>query len=127
MDSHVGARIRLRRKYLGMSQSELADSIQLTFQQVQKYERGANRVSASMLFKIAKSVNAPVAYFFDGLGGSTETEGPSSSEEAVNRFLHTTEGLEIAQLFPLIQKPALKRRILELIRALSETDDQDPD
>src|SRR3954468_5429255 len=71
VDLHVGARIRMRRKLLGVSQERLADQLGLTFQQVQKYERGANRVSASKLYEIARALQTSVAYFFEGLA-STE-------------------------------------------------------
>src|SRR5579884_660298 len=72
VDLHVGARIRMRRKSLGVSQERLADSLGLTFQQVQKYERGANRVSASKLYEIARALQTSVAYFFDGLADPAE-------------------------------------------------------
>ncbi len=74
VDLHVGARIRLRRRMQGVSQEKLADALGLTFQQVQKYERGANRVSASKLYEIAAALRAPVAYFFDGLADPTGDE-----------------------------------------------------
>jgi len=74
IDIHVGAKIRVRRKQLGISQTGLADTLGLTFQQVQKYERGANRVSASMLFKTSQKLEAPVSYFFEGLDGQSSSE-----------------------------------------------------
>src|SRR5580692_8901907 len=89
VDLHVGARIRMRRRMLGVSQEKLADALGLTFQQVQKYERGANRVSASKLYEIAAALKTPVAYFFEGLadpsredGGDDEAHG--ASEHAVH-------------------------------------------
>jgi transcriptional regulator with XRE-family HTH domain len=106
-----------------MSQTDLANELGMTFQQVQKYERGANRVSASVLFKMSRAMKVPVAYFFEGLGDAERTEGPSSSEAAVNRFLHTAEGIEMAALFPRIKKASLKSRIMSLVRTLSETED----
>ncbi|HEX7799284.1 MAG TPA: helix-turn-helix transcriptional regulator, partial [Asticcacaulis sp.] len=75
VDLHVGARVRMRRKFLGMSQEGLAETIDLTFQQVQKYERGSNRISASKLWEIAKALKAPVAYFFEGYGENEAVEG----------------------------------------------------
>ena len=77
VDLHVGARIRLRRRMQGVSQEKLADALGLTFQQVQKYERGANRVSASKLYEIAAALRAPVAYFFDGLADPTGGADPA--------------------------------------------------
>src|SRR5713226_5149805 len=76
VDLHVGARIRLRRRMQGVSQEKLADALGLTFQQVQKYERGANRVSASKLYEIAAALHAPVSYFFDGLADPSSADGP---------------------------------------------------
>src|SRR5580698_8757948 len=94
IDLHVGARIRLRRRMQGVSQEKLADALGLTFQQVQKYERGANRVSASKLYEIAAALRAPVAYFFDGLanpaGAGGGQAGPSD-EHDVHAFLMTAE------------------------------------
>src|SRR4029079_10891894 len=94
VDLHVGARIRMRRKILGVSQERLADDLGLTFQQVQKYERGANRVSASKLYEIARSLQAPISYFFDGLADplTAEAHAAGSGEDRfVHDFLMTTE------------------------------------
>jgi transcriptional regulator with XRE-family HTH domain len=122
VDLHVGARIRLRRRMQGVSQEKLADALGLTFQQVQKYERGANRVSASKLYEIAAALRAPVAYFFDGLAdpaseGDGEGAGPSD-EHDVHAFLMTAEGLELARLFPQVPRGRVRRRMLDLVRAL---------
>src|SRR3982751_2918628 len=94
VDLHVGSRVRMRRKMLGISQERLAEALGLTFQQVQKYERGANRVSASKLYEIARFLSTPVAYFFEGLA---ETPGgeDSEAEQTVHDFLMTSEGLEL--------------------------------
>ncbi len=125
VDLHVGARVRMRRKFLGMSQEGLAETIDLTFQQVQKYERGSNRISASKLYEISKALKAPVAYFFDGYGESESVEGfsESESEQFVHGFLMTTEGIELAEAFPRIRNAKWRRRILELVRTLAEGDD----
>ena len=127
VDLHVGGRVRMRRKVLGVSQERLAEALGLTFQQVQKYERGANRVSASKLYEIARFLAAPVSYFFEGLSdpaipgaGAAVSEGP---EQVVHDFLMTPEGLELASAFPRIRRPRLRRRILELVRALIDEDD----
>ena len=124
MDAHVGDRIRLRRRILGLTQQQLADALDLTFQQVQKYERGANRVSASKLFGIAEILQVPVGYFFEGLADPVEADGATARAEAVagtiRDFLATAEGLELARRFPLIPKGQLRRKVLELVRALSE-------
>jgi transcriptional regulator with XRE-family HTH domain len=124
VDLHVGARVRMRRKFLGMSQEGLAETIDLTFQQVQKYERGANRISASKLYEISKALKAPVAYFFEGYGESEGLAGfsESESEQFVHGFLMTTEGIELAEAFPRIRNPKHRRKILDLVRALAEDD-----
>lgn len=125
VDLHVGARVRMRRKFLGMSQEALAEAIDLTFQQVQKYERGSNRISASKLYEIAKALKAPVTYFFEGYGENEAVEGfsESESEQFVHGFLMTTEGIELAEAFPRIKNAKHRRRILELVRALADDDD----
>jgi transcriptional regulator with XRE-family HTH domain len=128
VDLHVGARIRLRRRMQGVSQEKLADALGLTFQQVQKYERGANRVSASKLYEIAAALRAPVAYFFDGLAdpaGEALARGltQASDESAVHSFLMTPEGLELAKLFPNIGGHLVRRRLLDLVRSLADDEE----
>jgi transcriptional regulator with XRE-family HTH domain len=124
IDRHVGARIRMRRKILGVSQEKLADSLGLTFQQVQKYEKGANRVSASKLYEIAAALQTQVAYFFDGLADPSadvdEDSEANGAEQFVHDFLMTPEGLELAGIFPKITRPAVRRRILDLVRSMAD-------
>lgn len=122
VDLHVGGRVRMRRKFLGMSQEGLADHLDLTFQQVQKYERGSNRISASKLYDISKALKTPVPYFFEGYGEGDGPEGfsESASEQFVHSFLMTTEGIELAEAFPRIRSAKLRRRILDLVRTLAE-------
>lgn len=124
VDLHVGGRVRMRRKLLGISQEQLADALGLTFQQVQKYERGANRVSASKLYEIAKTLQVPVAFFFDGLVDPVEGLGPDEigmkADETMQQFLGTPEGLELAELFPKIGRGRVRRQVLDLVRAMVE-------
>jgi transcriptional regulator with XRE-family HTH domain len=122
VDRHVGLRIRLRRKELGVSQEKLADSIGLTFQQVQKYERAANRVSASKLWEMARALQTSIAYFYEGLGEPSAGEAPqaASDRQSVHEFLLTLDGMELAAAFPKIKRAKVRRRILELVRALAE-------
>ncbi|WP_309644623.1 helix-turn-helix domain-containing protein [Phenylobacterium sp.] len=125
VDLHVGLRIRLRRKEMGVSQEKLAEAIGLTFQQVQKYERAANRVSASKLYEMARALKTSTAYFFEGLpegedGGLAGAESRPGSQA----FLLTAEGLELADTFPKIRRPRVRRRILDLVRAMVEEDDE---
>ena len=127
IDIHVGRRVRQRRKTLGVTQERLAEDLGLTFQQVQKYERGANRVSASKLYEIAKSLRTSIAYFFEGLADpSTAHDAPGmaepSSEQFVTEFLMTPEGLELAELFPRIRRARVRRRVLDLVRSMAEED-----
>ena len=123
VDLHVGSRIRLRRKILGVSQERLADALGLTFQQVQKYERGANRVSASKLYEIAATLQTQIAYFFEGLADPSavqEGEVAPGAERFVQDFLMTPEGLELAGLFPKITRARVRRRVLDLVRSMAE-------
>jgi len=113
----------------GVSQEKLADALGLTFQQVQKYERGANRVSASKLYEIATALRSPISYFFDGLvdpaGDHQGADGRPSDEQTVHAFLMTAEGLELAKLFPGLARGRVRRRFLDLMRALAGVDDID--
>lgn len=129
VDLHVGARIRMRRRLQGVSQERLAEALGLTFQQVQKYERGANRVSASKLYEISAVLKAPVAYFFEGLAdpaADAENKSHASDERAVHAFLMTSEGLELARCFTQVPRGRVRRRLLELIRALAGEGEEEP-
>lgn len=114
----------MRRKVLGVSQERLAEALGLTFQQVQKYERGSNRVSASKLYEIARFLGSPIAYFFEGLAdptsGEASVDGP---EQLMHDFLMTSEGLELAACFPRIPRGRVRRRVLDLIRSLADEDE----
>ena len=120
IDIHVGARIRLRRKMLGTTQQQLADAVGLTFQQIQKYERGMNRVSASKLYAIAAALRTSISYFFEGLPDPVELasheELPPNSPPLQPSF----EGLQVADFFTQIAAPGVRRNVLALIRALAE-------
>ena len=122
IDIYVGARVRLRRKEIHFTQEDLADAIGITFQQVQKYERGTNRISASKLFEIARTLKVPVAYFFEGYSQNDGGEGFSESqaEQNVNGFLMTSEGIEIAEAFPRIKSAKFRRKVMELVRTLAD-------
>ena len=125
VDRHVGLRIRMRRKELGISQERLAEALGLTFQQVQKYERAANRVSASKLFEIARALNASVAYFYEGLTSPDELEAaPVAPNLEAHAFLLTAEGSELANLFPKLGRSRVRRKVLELIRAIVGADQE---
>ena len=119
VDRHVGLRLRMRRKELGISQEKLAEAIGLTFQQVQKYERAANRVSASKLWEMARALSTSIGYFYEGLGDSVETPGSNLPRESMQDFLMTPEGLELAATFPKIPRGKVRRRVLDLVRAMA--------
>jgi transcriptional regulator with XRE-family HTH domain len=127
IDRHVGLRIRLRRKELGVSQEKLAEAIGLTFQQVQKYERAANRVSASKLWEVARALSTNVGYFYEGLGDFVAPVGADAPRDAVQEFLLTPEGIELATCFPQIPRGRVRRRILDLVRALAGEADAEGD
>jgi transcriptional regulator with XRE-family HTH domain len=117
VDSHVGFRIRMRRKEMGVSQERLAESLGITFQQVQKYERGANRVSASKLWEIATALRTPVSYFYDGL---SDRESAAAKHDAAQDFLLSTEGIELMAAFPRITEASVRRKIVELICVVAD-------
>lgn len=111
----------MRRKELGVSQEKLAECIGLTFQQVQKYERAANRVSASKLFEVSQALNTSVAYFYEGLSEAAVDGARSGGRhESVQDFLLTSEGMELAAAFPRIKQGRVRRKVLDLVRTLSE-------
>lgn len=117
VDCHVGVRIRSRRRDLGVSQEALAEALGLTFQQIQKYERGSNRVSASTLWEIAARLRTPIAYFFEGLETGEHDGAAIARAEAVHAFLLTPEGIDLALAFYDLDEPATRRAVLDLIRA----------
>ena len=128
IDVHVGLQVRLRRKELKISQEKLADSLGLTFQQVQKYERGSNRISASKLYEIARTLKVSIAWFFEGLGDPATVEADADAGGAsafAHGFLLTQDGVDLANLFPKIPERRVRRRIVELVRAMTDEAPQD--
>jgi transcriptional regulator with XRE-family HTH domain len=120
-DKHVGARVRMRRLMLGMSQTNLGDALGLTFQQVQKYEKGTNRIGASRLQHIAHILHVPVAFFFEGLpqvSGSSE-EGAAPLPAYIDDFLATSDGLSLTKSFLRIKNPKLRRSIVDLVEHIA--------
>ena len=120
VDIHVGALVRRRRKSLGLSQSELAKATDLTFQQIQKYERGTNRISASKLYMNSEALNQPIEAFFVGLNDLVSESGHDDVYPEANAiaFLSSFEGIELAKSFSKISQPVLRRKILELVDVL---------
>ncbi len=126
VDSRVAQRLRARRRLLGMTQKQLAGAIGLAFQQVQKYERGANRVSAGRLHDLARVLEVPVSYFFDEPGDGSEVDAAGGNTAETSRLGLKTmmvvqrETFELVQAFSGIADPDLKRRVLELVKMLPE-------
>ena len=130
IDTHVGARIRLRRTLMGMSQERLGEALGLTFQQVQKYERGVNRIGASRLFDLARVLDVPIGFFFDdmpdGMGGTTSalprrtSAGFADSQDSFeDDTLHRRETLELVRAYYRITDPAVRKRVFDLIKSLT--------
>ena len=124
VDSHVGTRVRLRRMLLGMSQEKLGECLGLTFQQVQKYEKGVNRIGASRLFDLAHVLGVPVQFFYDELGHNDHTPamagfGERPAETYVVDFLSSREGLELNKAFVRITDPKVRRSVVDLVRSLA--------
>ncbi len=132
VDVHVGSRVRLRRTMLGMSQVKLGAAIELTFQQVQKYERGANRIGASRLYQLGNVLDVPVSYFFDDMPpeiaqtGQRRPFGFSESEAAVYEVdtLAKRETLELVRAYYRIRNEKVRKRVFELAKALAKADEK---
>lgn len=131
IDTHVGGRIRLRRTLMGMSQERLGEALGLTFQQVQKYERGVNRVGASRLFDLSRVLDVSISFFFDDMpepiagvhgshhttrvaGGFADAQDSFGADEALNR----RETLELVRAYYRITDPAVRKRVFELIKSM---------
>ncbi|MEM9232997.1 MAG: helix-turn-helix transcriptional regulator [Pseudomonadota bacterium] len=134
MDIHVGSRVRLRRMMRGMSQDRLGEELGLTFQQVQKYEKGVNRIGASRLFDISRILEVPVQFFYDDFGGNqdsamiglAESDAPTYAEEKGDFFasLATPEGMQLARAYARISDPQVRRRVLDLVKALTDEEER---
>jgi transcriptional regulator with XRE-family HTH domain len=123
IDVHVGSRVRLRRMLLGMSQEKLGEHLGLTFQQVQKYEKGINRIGASRLFDLAKVLGVPVQFFYEELpssgGDAISGFADRPAESYAVEFLGSREGLELNKAFARITDARVRRSIVELVRAFA--------
>ncbi|MFC3124880.1 helix-turn-helix domain-containing protein [Pseudoroseomonas globiformis] len=131
IDVHVGSRVRLRRTLMGMSQEKLGEALGLTFQQVQKYERGVNRIGASRLFDLARVLDVPIGFFFDdmpdAMGGTNALRarmgGFAEQQEGFeDDTLHKRETLELVRAYYRITEPAVRKRVFDLIKSLAPTD-----
>lgn len=129
IDVHVGARVRLRRTLLGMSQEKLGEAIGLTFQQVQKYERGFNRISASRLFKLSQVLDVPVSFFLDDMDEATANADPADTPETTSASsekdpMAKRETLELVRAYYRIADPGVRKRVFELTKTLGKSADE---
>ncbi len=127
IDVHVGSRVRLRRMLVGMSQEKLGEMLGLTFQQIQKYEKGANRIGASRLYQIAQILGVSVQFFFDDMPREhtiERSEGLSEADPApfVMDFVSSAEGLQLNRSYTRIGDAQVRKRLLELVKSLSNGD-----
>src|SRR5580704_5036465 len=143
IDRHVGGRVRMRRLMLGMSQEKLGEALGLTFQQVQKYEKGTNRIGASRLQQISRTLDVPPAFFFEGAPSFEAIANPApghmgvaeeSNAPYIADFLATAEGLHLNMAFARIHDPKIRKRIVDLVSSLAgeepgpgERENQNPD
>src|ERR1700730_4458930 len=124
-DKHVGSRVRMRRKMLAMSQTKLGDALGLTFQQVQKYERGANRIGASRLQQLSHVLQVPVEFFFEGAPNASAPHGSNGSALSmahIDDFVSNSDGLRLIGAFMRIDSAALRRRIVMLVQEIAGDD-----
>ncbi len=123
IDSVVGNRVRLRRMVIAMSQERLGDMLGLTFQQIQKYEKGVNRIGAGRLFEIAQILGVPIGYFYEGVTAAVPGDSHSSiANPPVAELLATAEGLQLALAFMRIKDTKVRKRVVDLVRSLAEDD-----
>ena len=125
IDVHVGGRVRLRRTMVGLSQDKLADALGLTFQQIQKYEKGVNRIGASRVFEISRILGVPIQFFFDDYDADTGrsygfAEAGPDDGAAMMELLNSPEGVQLCKHFASITDPKIRKRVLELVKSLSD-------
>ena len=125
IDIHVGSRVRLRRTMQGMSQEKLGEGLGITFQQIQKYEKGANRIGASRLQNISTVLGTPISFFFEdapGSGGeSADADGMNEAKSTnyVVDFLSSSEGLQLNRAFVKIENASVRRKIVDLVKSIA--------
>jgi transcriptional regulator with XRE-family HTH domain len=125
IDKHVGSRVRMRRKMLAMSQEQLADALGITYQQVQKNERGANRMGASRLQQMSDILQVPVAFFFEGAPNASAPHGSNGSALSmaqIDDFVSNSDGLRLIGAFMRIDNAAVRRRIVMLVQEIAGDD-----
>ena len=122
IDGQVGNRVRLRRMLIGMSQERLGELLGLTFQQVQKYEKGVNRIGAGRLFEVSRILGVPIDYFYEGVIGQSGAGGFAEGEASppVMEFVSSGEGLQLSLAFMKIKDTKLRKRVLDLVKQMAE-------
>ena len=125
IDVQVGGRVRIRRMLIGMSQERLGDLLGLTFQQVQKYEKGVNRIGAGRLFEVSRILGVPIDFFYEGIGDAPQP-GFSEPEAAppVMEFVASGEGLQLSLAFMKIKDGKVRKRVLDLVKSLADEEEQ---
>lgn len=131
IDIHVGSRLRLRRTMMGMSQEKLGTQLGITFQQIQKYEKGTNRIGASRLHEIASIFRTPISYFYEDAPNINKNPGEGqeagfsdvASSDYVVDFLSSSEGLQLNRAFIKIENPKIRKKIIDLVKELSNSED----
>lgn len=124
IDIHVGSRVRLRRLVIGMSQEKLGEQLGLTFQQVQKYEKGTNRIGASRLFEMGRILDVPIQFFYEDMeqvAGRELAFAEPSGAPFVMDFVSSAEGLALNRAFSEIKDPGLRRAVVELVKQLAKS------
>ena len=123
MDALVGSRLRTRRKQLRISQERLGKEVGVSFQQVQKYENGTNRIGAGRLFEVARILDVPIDFFYEGVSRGTE-ERTGDAAPPVMEFVSSGEGLQLSLAFMKIKDAKVRKRMLDLVKSLAEEEDQ---
>jgi transcriptional regulator with XRE-family HTH domain len=128
VDKEIGSRVRMRRMLIGMSQEKLGEMLNLTFQQVQKYEKGTNRISASRLVDIARVLGVSIGYFYEGLAGEKKDGfAEDASPPYVSAFMSTPEGLQLMRSFTRIKSSRLRRGIVQLVMVIGAEEGEGPE
>ncbi len=134
IDVHVGGRVRMRRMLVGLSQEKLGERLKLTFQQVQKYEKGSNRISASRLYQMSQILGVPVEFFFDDLPELAKGDyaapsgfGESAQETIIMDFINSSEGLQLNKAFSEIGDPRVRKKVVELVKSIAGQEDEEDD
>ena len=123
VDAHVGNRMRLRRMLIGLSQEKMGEMLGLTFQQVQKYEKGVNRIGAGRLYQVAEILGVPISYFYEGFVGAESRNaaaGDDTATKPVMDFLSSGEGLQLTLAFMRIKDQKVRKRVIDLVKSLAE-------